>query len=115
MVSYFKKGAQTQMAILRDLLEEITYNCIKGSVDTEITELVYDSRKITKGCLFVCIKGANFDGHEFAADAVEKGAAALVVSEETRVDGDVTVIRTEDTRYALAHLSAAFSGIRQRN
>ena len=98
------------MAILRDLLEEITYSCTKGSIDTEITELVYDSRKITKGCLFVCIKGANFDGHEFAAEAAEKGAAALVVSEEMQIDGDVTVIKTEDTRYALACLSAAFFG-----
>ena len=42
----------------------------KGNVDTGITELVYDSRKIVKGCLFVCIKGANFDGHEFIKDFI---------------------------------------------
>jgi len=96
------------MAILRDLLKEISYTCISGSMDTEITELVYDSRKITKGCLFVCIKGANFDGHEFAGEAVEKGASALVVSQEVQTGNGVTVIKTEDTRYALAYLSAAF-------
>lgn len=98
------------MAVLKELLEGIVYRCVKGSTDTEITELVYDSRKITKGCLFVCIKGANFDGHEFAREAAEKGAAALVVSDGVQIDEDVTIIQTEDTRYALACLSAAFFG-----
>ena len=99
-----------EMAVLKELLEGITYRCVKGNVDTGITELVYDSRKIVKGCLFVCIKGANFDGHEFIKEAVEKGAAALVVSDPVQADGEVTVIQTEDTRYALAFLSAAFFG-----
>ncbi len=97
---------------LMDLLSKLDYKCIQGNVDREIGKVVYDSRKIEKGCLFICIPGANFDGHDFAAQAVQDGAAALVVSREVPqiLAGDVTVIRVEDTRYALAFISAAYFG-----
>lgn len=97
---------------LTDLLCKVDYECVQGSVEREIDQVVYDSRKITEGCLFICIKGANFDGHDFAAEAVEKGAGVLVVSREVpEVSGrDVTVIRVEDTRYAMAFISAAYFG-----
>ena len=62
---------------LIDLLEKLEYRCERGSVDTEITGVCYDSRKVTPGCLFVCMAGANFDGHDFAAGAAEQGAAAV--------------------------------------
>ena len=97
---------------LTDLLCKVDYECVQGSVEREIDRVVYDSRKITEGCLFICIKGANFDGHDFAVEAVEKGVAVLVVSREVpEVSGrDVTVIRVEDTRYAMAFISAAYFG-----
>lgn len=97
---------------LTDLLCKVDYECMQGSVEREIDRVVYDSRKITEGCLFICVKGANFDGHDFAAEAVEKGAGVLVVSREVpEVAGrDVTVIRVEDTRYAMAFISAAYFG-----
>lgn len=97
---------------LTDLLCKLNYECIQGSTDLEIGQVVYDSRKITEGCLFVCIAGANFDGHDFAAEAVDKGARALVVSREMpEVAGrDVVLIKVPDTRYALAFISAAYFG-----
>ncbi|MBO4980346.1 MAG: UDP-N-acetylmuramoyl-L-alanyl-D-glutamate--2,6-diaminopimelate ligase [Lachnospiraceae bacterium] len=97
---------------LSDLLSGLQYECIKGTVDTEVSQVVYDSRKVTEGCLFLCIEGANFDGHEFAARAVKDGAKALVVSKEVKglERSDVTVIRVEDTRYAMAFISAAYFG-----
>ena len=97
---------------LTDLLCKLEYECIQGSTDLEIGQVVYDSRKIAEGCLFICIRGANFDGHDFAAEAVEKGARALVVSQEVpeAAGKDVTVIRVPDTRYALAFISAAYFG-----
>ena len=96
---------------LCEVLENITYECIQGAMDREITQVVYDSRKVVPGCLFLCIKGANFDGHEFACEVVRKGAAVLVVSDEVAVESkDVTVIRVEDTRYAMAFISAAWFG-----
>ncbi|MDQ9821929.1 Mur ligase domain-containing protein, partial [Acinetobacter sp. 163] len=70
--------------------------------ETEVTAVVNDSRKLEQGCLFICIKGAAFDGHTFAAEAVEKGAAVLLVQEPVDVPDEVTVIQVEDTRYGMA-------------
>ena len=50
-----------------------------GSEDVEIAALAADSRRVTPGALFFCVSGFRYDGHEFAADAVARGAAALVV------------------------------------
>ena len=46
---------------LTDLLCKLDYECIQGSTDLEVGQVVYDSRKIAEGCLFICIAGANFD------------------------------------------------------
>ena len=93
-------------------MKGLSYECTRGSIDKSIEEVVYDSRKITKDCLFICICGYNVDGHSFAAQAVEKGAGALVVQKDVELpaDADVTVIRVEDTRYAMAFISAAYFG-----
>ena len=58
---------------------------VQGSEDVEISTLVYDSRKIEKGSVFVCISGAAFDGHKFVAQAAELGAAAVVVEKDVEV------------------------------
>lgn len=96
----------------KELLKGITYECIKGTVDKEVGEVVYDSRKIVKDCLFICICGYNTDGHDFAYEAADKGAAVLVVQKDVELPkgSDVTVIRVEDTRYAMAFISAAYFG-----
>ncbi len=97
---------------LEELLSNLTYECVQGTMDREVTQVVYDSREVCEGCLFLCIEGANFDGHKFAADVVAKGAKVLVVSKDTdELPGeDVTVIRVENTRYAMAFISAAWFG-----
>lgn len=94
------------------LLEGLSFQCIRGSVDREIKEVVYDSRKISEGCLFICICGYNVDGHGFAEEAAMKGAAAIVVQKDVELpaDSDITVIKVEDTRYAMAHIAAAYFG-----
>lgn len=96
--------------ILKTLLERLDYTCLQGSDETEIAHVVYDSRKVGAGDVFVCIKGAAVDGHSFAGQVCAAGAAALIVQEEVSVPADVTVIRVADTRYALAELSAAYFG-----
>ncbi len=97
------------MKKLQDLLEKLDYKCLQGSVDVEISQVIYDSRKVCDDCLFICIKGANFDGHDYAAQ-VAKTAKVLIVSREMpELSGmDVTVIWVEDTRYAMAFISAAY-------
>ena len=96
------------MKNLKQLLERLEYECVQGSLDKEITDLVYDSRKAATDSLFVCVKGTTVDGHGFAADVVQKGATVLVVSEDVNVPETVTVIKVADTRYALALLSATW-------
>ena len=95
---------------LTQLLERLRYEVSQGSDGINVTELINDSRKVTEGSVFVCISGAVSDGHAFARDVAEKGAAALVVEKDVDVPQNVTVIRVEDTRYALALMSAAYFG-----
>ena len=64
---------------IRTLLEGLPYQVQSGSDDTDVTEVIYDSRKVTPGCLFICIAGTARDAHEYIPDVLEKGAAALVI------------------------------------
>ncbi len=95
-----------------ELLRGLSYECIRGNADCQIKEVVYDSRKISEGCLFICICGYNVDGHSFAAEAALKGAAALVVQKDVDIpeESGVTVIKVKDTRYAMAFIAAAYFG-----
>lgn len=95
---------------LTKLLERLNYEVLQGNDDIEITELVNDSRKVCPESVFVCISGAVVDGHNFINDVVEKGAAAIIVERETEAPEHVTVIKVENTRYALALASAAYFG-----
>ena len=90
------------------LLEEMEYECVQGTLDREITTLVYDSRKVEKDSAFVCISGAVCDGHDFAQEVAKKGAAVLFIEKDVEVPEDVTVIRVQNTRLALAQTSAAY-------
>ena len=96
----------------RDLMAGLSYECVRGNVDKCVNEVVYDSRKIKEGCLFICICGYNTDGHSYIPEALEKGVSVLVVQKDVEIpeDSDVTVIRVEDTRYAMAFIAAAYFG-----
>ncbi len=95
---------------LTQMLEHLQYEVVQGNDEIEVTELINDSRKVTEGSVFVCISGAVSDGHAYAGDVADKGAAALIVEKEVEVPEDVAVIRVTDTRYALALMSAAYFG-----
>ena len=95
---------------LKTLLEDVDYQLVQGNVEQEISALIYDSRKAAPGAVFVCICGAVRDGHDFAAEVTQNGCPVLIVQRDVDVAEDVTVIRVEDTRLALAQTSAAFFG-----
>lgn len=95
---------------LDQMLEKLEYTCLKGDAHTPVTELIYDSRKATKDCVFVCISGAVSDGHNYISDVIEKGAAAIIVEKNVSVESDVIVIQVENTRKALAYMAAAYFG-----
>lgn len=92
---------------LSKILCNIKHECIQGKTDIEINDIVYDSRNIIEGSLFVCLKGSNIDGHQFAQEAVGKKAAAIITSENIDIN-NTNVIMVDDTREALSYMSAQF-------
>lgn len=93
---------------LTKLLERLEYECISGSLDVEVKDVINDSRKVSEGALFICIRGAVVDGHAYVPEVVKKGARVLVVEEAVTVPEGVTVIKVKDSRYAMALISAAW-------
>ncbi|MBR3942542.1 MAG: UDP-N-acetylmuramoyl-L-alanyl-D-glutamate--2,6-diaminopimelate ligase, partial [Clostridia bacterium] len=74
----------------------------------QVNRIESDSRKVTEGCLFVCIKGYETDGHAYAEMAAQKGAAAILAQDEISVS--CPVIYTENTRKAMASACNVFHG-----
>ena len=85
-----------------------------GDKSTEITGICYDSRRVGKNCLFVCLKGVNFDGHDFIEDAIKNGAVAIASEKKVDIGKElskkVSFIYVEDTRRFLAEASVNFFG-----
>ncbi len=79
-----------------------------GPADVDVTGLAYDNRRVTPGTLFFCVPGFTRDGHDFAPDAVRRGAAALVV--ERPLGLGVPEVRVADVRAAMAQAAARFHG-----
>ena len=99
--------------ILKELISELDYTLYNGNENVEITELVCDSRKIVKGCLFVCVRGTVFDGHTFIDEAIRQGAAAIITEEKVEITEnrkDTAFVAAEDCRNTLAMVSAAYFG-----
>ena len=96
---------------LSKILENTEHTLLQGSLDTEINDIIYDSRKLIAGCVFVCMVGAVADGHKFIPDAIKSGAKAVVVEREVEnIPQEITVIKVASSRKALALMSAAFFG-----
>ncbi|SES01268.1 UDP-N-acetylmuramoylalanyl-D-glutamate--2,6-diaminopimelate ligase [Gracilibacillus ureilyticus] len=94
---------------LRQLAELLLVKCTMGNMETEITGIQMDSRKIEKGNLFICvpeIKGFLKDRHSYAEDAVKNGAVALVLERDVEID--VPKIFVNDARYAMSIISSHF-------
>ena len=108
------------MKKLGELIKELLQNgecvCPEEAKEREITAVVSDSRKMEKGCLFIAIRGANFDGHSAIGDAAKAGAAAVLAQEAEEEqkkaceEAGCALILTKDTRRALALVSAARYG-----
>lgn len=106
--------------VLKDLLQDMDYKLLRGSLDQEIKDVVFDSRKAAPGTIFVAINGFRTDSHDFLPQTVLQGVSAVSVEKpwealppacrEQLEARDVTVIQVENGRAALALLSAAFFG-----
>ncbi len=100
---------------LRTILNGLEELKAKGNLDEEITSIAYDSRKVKEDGVFVAIKGFNVNGHDYIAQAVQKGVKAVVVQDGEKIkksdfNEDTVIVVAPDTRIALAKMSANFFG-----
>lgn len=94
---------------LEQILTDVEYELLQGTLDKEVADIAYDSRKVKENVLFVAIEGTVVDGHKFVGNAVQAGANVVVVEKETTVENkDVTIIRVKNGREALSLMSAAY-------
>lgn len=93
---------------LARLLERLEYEIIQGTKEIEIAGITENSKEITKGNMFVCITGMQFDGCDYIPEAVEKGATTIVVEKKVKIPKGVTGVYVPDTRIALGKLAATF-------
>ena len=95
---------------LSKICEEIVYTLLQGSLETEVRDIIYDSRKIAPETMFVCMVGAVTDGHKYIPDAIDKGASVIVLEREeeaAQIPENITVLKVASARLALALMSAA--------
>ncbi len=99
---------------LSRLIDNLTDAEHGGLPEMDITALTADSRQVIPGALFIAVRGENYDGHDYIADAVKQGARA-VVCEIVPEQVNIGFIRVADTRVALAELAAAWNGFPSRS
>ncbi len=102
---------------LKQLVEHINYEILQPGgwdpMQREVASVELDSRKVKEGSLFVCIKGAVFDAHTAAPEVAKAGASVIVIQDPidmSEISSEVTILKVENTRYALACISAAWFG-----
>ena len=93
---------------LEALIRALAPSEVTGARPVEITDLAYDTRQVERGALFFCVRGQHRDGHELAWEAIERGAAALVVERE--LDAGVPQLLVPDTRAAMPVAADLFFG-----
>jgi len=97
------------MRYLSDIIEGLAFTELQGSADIEITAIVFDSRKVIPGCMFVAVKGTVVDGHDYILQAIKDGAVAVICEElPARVTGEVDFLMVADSAVALGIVSANF-------
>jgi UDP-N-acetylmuramoyl-L-alanyl-D-glutamate--2,6-diaminopimelate ligase len=94
-------------------IADVDQATVMGDDQVDIAAVTYDSRRVSPGSLFCCLVGAQLDGHDFAADAVARGAVAVLVERalpDTAVPREVTQVLVAATRPAMASIAAACNG-----
>lgn len=99
------------MAQLKDILYKVSLQSVSGNMETEVTQLAFDSRKVAEGTAFVAIKGTQVDGHEFIQKAIDAGAVAVICEHLPEdLSESVTYVQVKDSEEALGIMSANFFG-----
>jgi UDP-N-acetylmuramoyl-L-alanyl-D-glutamate--2,6-diaminopimelate ligase len=97
------------MRYLSDIIEGLAFTGLQGSADIDITAVVFDSRKVVPGCLFVAVRGTVVDGHDYIEQAIKQGAAAIICEElPAHVTGEVDFLMVANSAKALGIVAANF-------
>ena len=101
-------------------LEHVGVRRTYGPSDADISDVHYDSRQVSSGSLFVAIKGFAVDGHAFVADAIRRGATAIILEDDSTLDSlavsnpTILFASVDDSRRALAYIAEAYFGYPSR-
>lgn len=94
------------MAKLQDILYNVRLQAVTGVTNLDVKDIRIDSRKVTKGSVFIAIKGAVSDGHDFIATAIDKGARAIVCEVmPALLNEEVTYIQVPNSGEAVAYMA----------
>jgi UDP-N-acetylmuramoyl-L-alanyl-D-glutamate--2,6-diaminopimelate ligase len=93
---------------LGELLQAGDVEETQGNIERAVAGLAYDSRRVKPGFVFFAVPGTKTDGHEYIADALSRGAAALVVERPVARQGDAATIRVRNVRRAMGNWAARF-------
>lgn len=96
--------------LLNTLVTELQYEVIQGTLNKEVQSIAYDSREVTKNGVFIAISGFMQDGHQYIAESIKLGATVIIVEKDftIKASDDVTVLKVDNSRDALAIISANF-------
>lgn len=96
---------------LQDILYKVALSETHGITDISVSEIVFDSRKIVDGCVFVAIKGAATDGHQFIEQAIKSGASSIVCEDlPSEIESGITYVKVNDSSEALGIMASNFFG-----
>ncbi|QXM05809.1 UDP-N-acetylmuramoyl-L-alanyl-D-glutamate--2,6-diaminopimelate ligase [Crassaminicella indica] len=93
---------------LKALIENLSVIDINGEVNIDVEGIAYDSRKVKKNYIFVCMVGMKTDGHKYIDQAIKGGAKVLIVQKDVAAIKGVTIIKVENSRKALSVISSNF-------
>jgi len=97
------------MKELKDILYKVSIMDVVGSTSVLVSEVAFDSRKVSKGTLFVAQKGVHTDGHLYIEKAIISGATAIICEElPKQLNKDVTYVKVADANLALSFIAANY-------
>lgn len=101
---------------LKELLSDLAYEVMQGNGNIEIESISWDSRKVLPNSLFICVRNKNVDRHDYAAVAVKRGAAALIIEHSIEeIPEAVTIIKVPDSKLAMAKIASLYYGEPSKN
>jgi len=99
------------MPVLKDILYKVSLQSVSGNMDTEVTGLAFDSRKVLKGSAFVAVNGTQVDGHEFIQKAIDLGALAIICEQlPSKLNEKIAYVQVKDSAQALGLIASNFYG-----